>query len=70
MMPDADGWQTFERIRGISKLHNVPIAIFSSSDDQADRNHAKQMGAADYIKKPSRKEELLQRIEKILEKKI
>ena len=70
MMPDTDGWQTFERIRGISKLHNVPIAIFSSSDDEADKNHAKKMGAADYIKKPSRKEELLQRIGNILEKKI
>jgi methyl-accepting chemotaxis protein len=69
MMPDTDGWQTFERIRGISKLHNVPIAIFSSSDDPADKNHAKKMGAADYIKKPSIKEELLQRIGNILEKK-
>jgi methyl-accepting chemotaxis protein len=68
MMPDADGWQTFERVHGISKLHKVPIAIFSSSDDQSDRNHAKQMGAADYIKKPATQDELLQRIRKILGK--
>jgi DNA-binding response OmpR family regulator len=67
-MPDADGWQTFERIHGISKLHKVPIAIFSSSDDPSDINHAKKMGAADYIKKPGRKEELLQRIGNILKK--
>jgi DNA-binding response OmpR family regulator len=65
-MPGTDGWQTYERIRGISKLHNVPIAIFTVSDDPADRNRAKEMGAADYIKKPATQDELLGRIKGIL----
>jgi methyl-accepting chemotaxis protein len=68
VMPETDGWQTYERIRGISKLHNVPIAIFTVSDDQADRNRAIEMGAADYIKKPTTQDELLRRMEKILER--
>jgi DNA-binding response OmpR family regulator len=67
-MPGTDGWQTYERIRGISKLHNVPIAIFTVSDDPADRNRAQEMGAADYIMKPTTQDELLQRIKKILGK--
>jgi len=66
VMPGTDGWQTFERIRGISKLHNVPIAIFTASDDPADRDRAEKMGAADYIKKPAAKDELLKRMKKIL----
>jgi methyl-accepting chemotaxis protein len=66
VMPDTDGWHTFERIRGISNLHNVPIAIFTASNDPADINHAKALGAADYIKKPATKDGLLKRIENIL----
>ena len=66
VMPGTDGWQTYERIRGISNLHNVPIAIFTSSKDPADQNRAKTMGAIDYIMKPCKKDELLKRTEKIL----
>jgi len=66
VMPGTDGWQTYERIRGISKLHNVPIAIFTVSDDPKDRERANKMGAADYIKKPATQDELLRRIKKIL----
>jgi methyl-accepting chemotaxis protein/CheY-like chemotaxis protein len=65
VMPGTDGWQTYERIRGISKLHNVPIAIFTVSDDPADKARAKDMGAADYIKKPTTQDELLKRIQNI-----
>jgi DNA-binding response OmpR family regulator len=66
VMPETDGWQTFERIRGISDLHNVPIAIFTVSDDPDDKARAKEMGAVDYIKKPTTKDELLARIKKII----
>jgi CheY-like chemotaxis protein len=66
MMPDTDGWQTYERIRGLSNLHNVPIAIFTVSDDPSDRKRAKDMGAVDYIKKPCSQDELLSRMKKIL----
>ena len=64
MMPEVSGWDTYGRIKGLSNLHNVPIAIFTSSDDPVDKNRAKELGAADYIKKPCRKGELLERIEK------
>jgi methyl-accepting chemotaxis protein len=66
MMPDTDGWHTYERIRGLSNLHNVPIAIFTVSDDPADMNRASKMGAVDYIKKPCTQDELLRRIKTIL----
>jgi CheY-like chemotaxis protein len=65
-MPETDGWQTYERIRGLSNLHNVPIAIFTVSDDPKDRDRAKTMGAVDYIKKPCTQDELLRRVKKIL----
>ena len=67
MMPEVDGWDAYDRIKALSNLHHVPIAIFTSSDDPKDQERAKQMGAADYIKKPSKKSELLDRIKKTLE---
>jgi methyl-accepting chemotaxis protein len=66
VMPETDGWHTFQRIRGISNLHKVPIAIFTASDDPDDIKHAGTLGAADYIKKPCARDELLKRIKKIL----
>jgi DNA-binding response OmpR family regulator len=42
------------------------VAIFTSSDDSADRARAQEMGAVDYIKKPIKKAELLERVERIL----
>jgi methyl-accepting chemotaxis protein len=68
MMPEISGWDTYERIKGLSRLHHVPIAIFTSSDDPVDKDRAIKMGAADYIKKPCKKSELLERIEKITNK--
>ena len=66
VMPDMDGWDTFERVKAISNLHHVPTAFFTSSDDPKDRDRALQMGAIDYIKKPARKEDLLERVGKII----
>jgi len=64
-MPGLDGWETYNRIKDISQIHNVPIAIFTSSEDPADRAQAQKMGANDYIKKPIKKTELLDRLKKL-----
>ena len=65
-MPDMDGWETYNMIKDISNLHNVPIAIFSSSDDPKDRAQAQKMGAVDFIKKPLKKAEMLERVGKLV----
>jgi methyl-accepting chemotaxis protein len=66
IMPDMDGWDTYKRIKGLSNLHNVPIAFFTASSDPADRARAKEMEAVDYIQKPCKKTELLERVKKIV----
>jgi len=66
VMPETDGWVTYERIKGISDLHNVPIAFLTVSSDPANMRRAKEMGAIDYIKKPTSKDELLARIGNVL----
>ena len=68
IMPDMDGWSTYDRIKAIGGLYDTPIAFFTSSGDPKDIKHAKEMGAVDYIKKPYDNDDLLRRIEKILKK--
>jgi CheY-like chemotaxis protein len=68
IMPDMDGWNTYSRIKAIGGLHDIPIVFFTASDDPKDIQHAREIGAVDYIKKPCKKEDLLRRIEKILKK--
>jgi methyl-accepting chemotaxis protein len=66
LMPAADGWDTYGRIKEISNIHKVPIAIFTSSDDPNDRAHAQGLEAVDFIKKPIDKTDLLSKIEKLI----
>jgi methyl-accepting chemotaxis protein len=65
-MPDMGGWDVYDRIKDISNIHSVPIAIFTSSEDPEDKIRAQKMGAVDYIKKPCKKDDLLNRVGKIL----
>jgi methyl-accepting chemotaxis protein len=68
VMPGMDGWDTYSRIKAISNLHDTPIAFFTVSSDPKDIQHAKEMGAVDYIKKPYDKDDLLRRVGKIIKK--
>jgi methyl-accepting chemotaxis protein len=68
LMPDMDGWDTYNRIKAIGGLHDTPIAFCTSSDDPKNKERAREMGAVDYIKKPFDKDDMLNRIEKILNK--
>jgi CheY-like chemotaxis protein len=66
IMPDMDGWNMYGRIKAIGGLYETPIAFFTSSDDPKDLQHAKEMGAVDYIKKPYKPDDLLNRVEKMI----
>ena len=68
IMPDMDGWDTYNRIKAISNLHDTPIAFFTSSNDPKDIQHAHKIGAVDYIKKPYDKDDLLKRVENIVKR--
>jgi len=64
-MPEMGGWDTFIRIRDISKLHKTPIAIYTTSNDPKDKEHAQEMGAVGFINKPVKKSELLAVVAKL-----
>jgi methyl-accepting chemotaxis protein/CheY-like chemotaxis protein len=66
LMPGMDGWDTYERIKAISNLHEVPIAFFTSSNSPEDIARAGKMGAVDYLKKPVNKSDLIERVGNII----
>jgi CheY-like chemotaxis protein len=66
IMPEMDGWETFSRIKDLSSISNVPIAFLTSVHGTDEQQHAKEIGAADFILKPYTKEELIKRIELML----
>jgi len=67
-MPDMDGWETFGRLRAISKLHEVPILFLSSINDEKEIDRAFDIGAVDFIIKPCNSTELLERVNKAVKK--
>jgi PleD family two-component response regulator len=67
VMPQMDGWHTYNRIRSISLLKEVPIIFLTSVDDKSQEKHAFDIGAADYIRKPCEREDLLCRIKTNIE---
>jgi putative two-component system response regulator len=68
LMPNLDGWETFNRLRAISFLKDVPIVFLTSVTESAEVERAQEIGAADYITKPYNRDDLLSRVEKILAK--
>jgi len=66
IMPGMDGWHTYNRIKAIGNLHDTPIAFLTASNDPKDMQHAQKMGAADYIRKPYNKDDLLRRVGRII----
>jgi len=68
LMPEMDGWETYNKIKGISLLRDVPIAFLTSLDGEREKLYASRIGAADMITKPCEGEELLNRVQSILER--
>ncbi|MFM2139081.1 MAG: hypothetical protein RJA57_1388 [Bacteroidota bacterium] len=66
MLPEMDGIQVTETIR-ISN-NEVPILILSARNASADRVRGLKKGADDYLTKPFNLEELLLRVNKLIEK--
>jgi len=68
LMPEMDGWETFNLIKGITLLRDVPIAFLTSLNGAREKQYAFNIGAADMITKPYESEDLLERVDQIIEK--
>lgn len=65
-MPNIDGIELIKKVKSSGYFSDIPIIVLSSKDSSKDRIECLKLGAEDYIMKPFNPEELLIRIEKVL----
>lgn len=63
MMPDYDGWDTFDHLRSVT---NAPVIVISAKDSKDDIVHGLQLGIDDYLTKPFFNAEVVARIRTVL----
>lgn len=68
MMPDMNGFEVFENIRSDPRLSFIPVIFLTGSDNKIGKDVSGFL-ADDYIMKPFETEDLIKRINKILDKK-
>jgi two-component system, OmpR family, alkaline phosphatase synthesis response regulator PhoP len=66
MLPDLDGISVCETVR--LQNNDIPILILSAKNSSADRVLGLKKGADDYLTKPFNLEELLLRVQKLIQK--
>ncbi len=59
MMPEMDGYQTIQNIRGKAKFRRLPIIALTAKAMKGDREKCIEAGASDYLAKPVNTEQLL-----------
>jgi CheY-like chemotaxis protein len=51
-MPRMDGLELMRRLKGDPRLREIPVAVLTSSNHEADRREAMRLGAVRYFLKP------------------
>lgn len=65
-MPEMDGYETLERIKGDIRYKDIPVIFLTADTEAGSELKGLRMGASDFIKKPFEPEIILERIEKVL----
>ena len=68
-MPDINGLELIGYVKSNPAYQEIPLLIVSTEKSEEDKKRGLALGAAGYVVKPFRKEELMAMIAKVLEKK-
>ena len=66
MMPEMDGYEVLEQMRGHPDTAEIPVLLMTALDSVGDVARGFEVGANDYIHKPFNNEDLLARVESLL----
>lgn len=66
LMPEMDGFETFEKIKSLELNRDVPVVFLTADVDVDNEIKGLEMGAVDFIRKPFVPEVMLNRINRIL----
>ncbi len=68
MLPDIDGFEVCRRLSADSRTRAIPIILVSARADLLSLAEAQSLPVADVIRKPFAPRELLQRVNKVLQR--
>jgi DNA-binding response OmpR family regulator len=68
MMPKMDGYEVTRRLRGDPATANIPIILFTAKAQVDDKVAGLEVGADDYLTKPTHPAELVARVRSILKR--
>lgn len=68
MMPGMNGFAVFERLRADPGMRRIPVIMLTALAQRTDVERAVEMGVEGYVTKPFEPAELLQAMEKALQK--
>ena len=66
MMPRRDGFSVLRELRSDGRIASLPVIVVTAIFGLSERLYATELGAADYITKPFKLDELLARIVSLL----
>jgi len=64
MMPDMDGYQVCSKLQKNDETSYIPVIFVTGLEKEQDKARAFSIGATDYLVKPIKKDDLLQKIRK------
>ncbi len=67
-MPEMDGWETLRLLKADDDIRRLPVIMFSVKGEVRDKIHGMQEGAVDYLTKPFEVNELLLRVQRVLDR--
>jgi DNA-binding response OmpR family regulator len=66
MMPVMDGYQVLKKLKEDEELKNIPVIMLTAKGQERDVAIGKNLGAVDYIIKPFRPGDLVERVKNII----
>lgn len=66
MMPKMDGFEMLKQLKADTRLTDIPVLMLTAKNDTADVVRALNGGARDYLKKPFAEEEMVARVNTLL----
>ena len=68
MLPGIDGWRVAEELGAAPETRDIPILFLSARSNRSDEARGHEVGALGYLTKPFDPEELIARVQDVLER--
>ena len=71
LMPEIDGFETYEALRNLEKemgLPTIPVAFLSAEEKPETKKRCEEIGAFAFVKKPLKGEDLIEIVKRVVTK--